>query len=124
MASQSECTGGLYKPGVSFWSCLWSGIVGYDPTPIGVAPAPPESVWTVPPVSGVDATQTVNALVDQQLINQQAINASGVYSSGLDTFLGGASNYINTPSMIGVLVIVGVFAFMVGGNDAPRRYGR
>jgi|ERR1019366_2824732 hypothetical protein len=105
-------------------SCMWGSWFGYSLPTVGVAPAPSQAVWTTPPATGVDAQATVDSLLNDQLVAQQNVNASNVGSTWLDTVFGGASNYINTPSMLGVLVIVGVLGFAYIGGSSPRRYGR
>src|ERR1035437_7482603 len=86
--------------------CMWAAIFGYSNSQIGVAPAPPQSVWTTPPASGVDATQTVTALVDQQLVDQQTVNAASVGSTWLDSLLGTGSSVINSSSISGLMLLV------------------
>jgi hypothetical protein len=113
--------------------CMWAAIFGYSNSQIGVAPAPAQSVWMVPPVSGVDAQQTVNALLDQQLVDQQAVNAGNVQSTWLDSLLGTgggiADNLSKLPSANSLLLLVlGVVAVVVVmpmiSDGGPRRYGR
>ena len=94
---------------------------------VGVAPAPPQELWNVPPVSGESAQATVNSLLNEQMVNQQTINASQVTSSWWDTLLGDTSSEIdNIPSMlkVGLIGIVGMGLFMMLGDSGPRRYGR
>lgn len=135
MATRSYCDGmrqqttilgtGIYPP-----SCMWAAIFGYDSPTLAVPGSPPQSVWTVPPVSGADAQQTVNALVDQQLIDQQAINSVNVQSTWLDRLLGtGGSIANNLPSASSLMYLVlGVVAVALiipmTSDGGPRRYGR
>jgi hypothetical protein len=113
-------------PAPSWWMSLW----GITDTSVAVAPAPPQSVWTVPPASGVDAQATVDTLLNQQLVNQQTANAAGVQSSAVDQAASavvdtasGVGSFLSSPWLWGLLGL-GAFALIAVGGDQPRRYGR
>jgi hypothetical protein len=108
----------------------WMSLFGLVDTSVGVAPAPPVDVWTVPPASGVDAQATVDTLLNQQLVNQQTANAAGVQSSVVDQAASGVvaagssiSSALSSPWLWGLLGL-GAFALVAVGGDQPRRYGR
>jgi hypothetical protein len=127
MKQQTTILGtGTYPP-----SCMWAAVFGYDPPTVGVPPAPPLDVWTVPPASGVDAQATVDTLLNQQLESQQAANAQNVQSSWLDSLASravAAGDVISAPFGISWLVWgalgLGVFGLVAIGSGGPRRYGR
>jgi hypothetical protein len=112
------------------WSCKQYGTQWLDSwfgcplVNVGVAPAPSQELWTIAPATGASAQETVDSLLNDQFVNQQNVNASNVGSTWLDTIMGGASNYINTGSMLGALVIIGVIGFVAIGGGGARRYGR
>lgn len=79
--TQQDCTGVTGPAKGPFFECMWKSIVGFDPTPIGVAPAPPQNLWTIAPADEASAQTTVDTLINQQLANQQSINADMITST-------------------------------------------
>jgi hypothetical protein len=127
---------------MSFWDALkgcnvdpamactyWQMAVGCPCStgPSSVAPVGVPANLTLPPASGQDATNTINALVNQQMIDQQNLNASQVNSTWMDLLLGGASQ---VPSVTGNWLVIGLIGigvvgvFTLLGDKGPRRYGR
>ena len=105
---------------MSFWDTLkgcnvdiampcayWQMAVGCPCStgPSSVAPVGVPMNLTTAPASGQDATNTINALVNQQMIDQQALNASQVNSTWVDLLLGGASQ---VPSVTGNWLVIGL----------------
>ena len=108
-------------------NCMWGAIFGYDPQSVAAPGVPDQSLWTVAPVNGQTAQQTVDNIINQQAADQQALDAGLVSSSWWDTVMGGAGNVISTSSwipvaLLGVLAVV-VLVPMVSDGGA-RRYGR
>lgn len=124
-----------FDPGRTEWLGYWIdtprelACKTFNPTPIGVAPAPTGTALTVAPASGEDAAALQQSLADEALRRQVELNATGVHSNPIDQL---STSVVETGSaiaslpwgMIAAAVGVGVFALVAVGGGSARRYGR